>query len=64
MQLIDQASQLHRMSSVVIASITGALAVAEQVMPALHGVIPPGAYAVLSALVIIARAVKQPNLIK
>lgn len=62
MQLIEQAGQLHRMSSVIIAGLTGVLAVAEQVMPVLQGVIPPGTYAILSALVIVARAVKQPKL--
>lgn len=62
MQLIDQASQLHKMSSVIIAGLTGILAVAEQVMPVLQGVVPPGTYAILSALVIVARAIKQPKL--
>ncbi|MCY1389901.1 hypothetical protein D9M71_47110 [compost metagenome] len=64
MQLIDQASQLHKMSSVVLAGATGMLAIAEQVVPMLQGVIPPVAYAVLSALIIVARAVKQPALAK
>jgi hypothetical protein len=62
MQLIDQASQLHKMSSVIIAGLTGILAVAEQLMPVLQGVVPPGTYAILSALVIVARAIKQPKL--
>lgn len=62
MQLIDNAAQLHKMSSVVLAGTTAVLAVADQVLPALHGVIPPVAYAILSALVIIARAIKQPKL--
>lgn len=62
MQLIEQAGQLHKMSSVLIAGATGILAIADQVLPALNGVIPPVAYAVLSALVIIARAIKQPKL--
>ncbi|MNO80622.1 hypothetical protein D3C76_718340 [compost metagenome] len=64
MQLIDNANKLHQMTSVLIAAATGALAVADQVLPALHGIIPPAAYAVLSALVIVARAVKQPSLAK
>ena len=62
MQLIDQASQLHKMSSVVLAGLTAVLAVTEQVVPMLQGVIPPGTYAILSALIIVARAVKQPAL--
>lgn len=64
MQLIESASQLHKMTSVLVAGATGALAIADQVLPALHGVIPPALYAVLSALVIIARAIKQPSLAK
>ena len=62
MQLIDNVSQLFKMTSVQIAGATGLLALAEQVLPQLAGVIPPVAYAVLSAVVIIARAVKQPSL--
>lgn len=62
MQLIENASQLHKMTSVLIAAATGVLAVADQLLPVLHGVVPPAAYAVLSALVIVARAIKQPKL--
>lgn len=62
MQLIDNASKLLKMTSVQLAGLAGGLAIAEQVLPQLQGVIPPAAYAVLSALVIIARAIKQPSL--
>lgn len=62
MELIQDANKLHKMTSVLIAGATCALAVVDQVMPALQGIIPPAAYAVLSALVIIARAIKQPKL--
>jgi hypothetical protein len=62
MQLIDQVGQLYKMTSVQIAAATGAIAVAEQVMPVLQGVIPPAAYAVLSVLMILARAIYQPKL--
>lgn len=62
MQLIDQIGQLHKMTSVQVAAATGALAIADQVMPVLQGVIPPAAYAVLSVLMIVARAVYQPKL--
>jgi hypothetical protein len=62
MQLIDNVSQLFKMSSVQIAGATGLLALAEQFLPQLAGVLPPVAYAVLTALVIVARAVKQPSL--
>lgn len=62
MQLIDNAAKLHQMTSVLIAGATGLLAIADQVLPQLAGVIPPGTYAVLSALVIVARAIKQPKL--
>lgn len=64
MQLIEQASQLHKMTSVLLAGATAVLAIADQVMPVLQGVVPPAAYAVLSVLVIVARAVKQPSLSK
>lgn len=62
MQLIDQVSQLHKMTSVQIAGATAVLALADQVMPVLQGIIPPAAYGVLSILVIVARAVFQPKL--
>ncbi len=62
MQLIDNAAHLLKMTSVQVAGAATALAIAEQVLPQLQGVIPPGTYAVLSALVIIARAIKQPRL--
>lgn len=62
MQLIDNASKILKMTSVQVAGVAGALAIADQVLPQLQGVIPPVAYAVLSVLVIIARAIKQPSL--
>lgn len=62
MKLIDNASKLLKMTSVQVAGLAGALAIAEQVVPQLEGVIPPVAYAVLSALIIVARAIKQPSL--
>lgn len=62
MQLIDNASKILKMTSVQVAGVAAGLAIAEQVLPQLEGVIPPAAYAVLSVLVIIARAIKQPRL--
>lgn len=62
MQLIDNASKILKMTSVQVAGVAGALAIADQVLPQLQGVIPPAVYAVLSVLVIIARAIKQPSL--
>lgn len=62
MQLIDNVKQLFKMTSVQVAAATGALAIADQVLPQLQGVLPPIAYAVLSAVIIIARAIKQPAL--
>lgn len=62
MKLIDNASKLLKMTSVQVAGLTGALAIAEQVLPELQAIIPPAAYAVLSAIVIVARAIKQPSL--
>jgi hypothetical protein len=62
MQLIDNVSQLLKMRSVQVAGATAALAIAEQVLPQLQAIIPPGMYAVLMAVVIIARAIKQSTL--
>jgi hypothetical protein len=62
MQLIDNASKLLKMTSVQVAGMAGALAIAEQVLPQLQEVIPPVTYAVLSAIVIVARAIKQNSL--
>lgn len=59
MQLIDNVSNLLKMRSVQLASLTAGLAIAEQVLPELQAVIPPGAYAVLMALIVLARAIKQ-----
>ena len=59
MQLIDNASQLLKMRSVQVAGATAGLAIAEQVLPGLQGVIPPGTYAVLMAILILVRAIKQ-----
>lgn len=62
MQLIDNVQHLLKMTSVQVAGLTASLAIAEQVMPQLQGVIPPATYTVLSVLVIVARAVKQNSL--
>lgn len=64
MQLIDNIADLFKMTSVQAAGATGILAIADQLMPQLQGVIPPVTYAVLSALIIVARAVKQLKLSK
>lgn len=62
MELIDNASQLLKMHSVQVAGLTGILAIAEQVLPSLQGVIPPVAYAVLMGVLVVARAIKQRSL--
>jgi hypothetical protein len=62
MQLIDNVSQLLKMRSVQMAGATAALAIAEQVLPQLQAVIPPGTYAVLMAVLVLARAIKQSTL--
>ncbi|MNZ99099.1 hypothetical protein D3C78_1184100 [compost metagenome] len=62
MQMIDNVNQLHKMSSVLIAGATGALAIADSVLPQLQAVLPPWVYAVLCAAIIVARAIKQPKL--
>lgn len=62
MQLIDNASQLLKMASVQVAGLTAGLAIAEQALPALQAIIPPGAYAVLMAVLVLVRAIKQTKL--
>lgn len=62
MQLIDNVRDLARMTSVQVAGLTGLLAIAEQVVPQLQAMLPPGIYALLSGLIIVARAIKQPKL--
>ncbi|MCY1413196.1 hypothetical protein D9M71_286230 [compost metagenome] len=64
MQLISNVKDLLKMTSVQVAAATGVVAIAEQVLPQLQAVLPPVAYAVLSAVIIIARAIKQPGLSK
>lgn len=62
MQLIENANQLMKMSSVQVAAVAAGLAIAEQALPGLQAFLPPGVYAVLMALLVIARAVKQTKL--
>lgn len=64
MQLISNLKDLPRMSSVGVAAATGAIAVAEQLLPQLQAFLPPWVYAVASALIIVARAIKQSSLSK
>lgn len=64
MALIDNANQLHKMSSVLIAGAGLFATVAEQVLPALQGILPPGWQAVAFVAIAIARAIKQPALAK
>lgn len=62
MELIENWKQAWRMTSVQMGGAIAVLAVVEQVMPALQAVLPPIAYAVLGAGVMIARVVLQPKL--
>lgn len=64
MQLISNAADALKMTSVQLAGAGAALAVADQFLPVLQAVIPPGAYAVLFGLVAIARVILQPKLVK
>jgi hypothetical protein len=64
MQLISNASDALKMSSVQLAGAGAALAIADQWLPTLQAVIPPGAYAILFALVGLARVILQPKLVK
>lgn len=64
MKLISNASDALKMSSVQLAGAGAALAIADQLLPTLQAVIPPAAYAVLFALVGLARIILQPKLVK
>lgn len=64
MQLISNAADILKMTSVQVAGAGAALAIADQVLPALQAVIPPAAYAVIFGLVAIARVILQPKLTK
>lgn len=59
MRLVDKASNLVKMPSVQVASLTAALGIAGQFLSQLQEVIHPAAFAVLFAMVIIARVIKQ-----
>ncbi len=61
MQLIDNWKDAWKLSSVQAGAAITALGVAEQVLPALQAALPTGIYAILGALVMIARVVLQPN---
>lgn len=64
MQLIDNWKDAWKLSSVQAGAAITALGVAEQVLPALQAALPAGIYAILGALVMIARVVLQPNVSK
>ena len=64
MQLIDQASQLHKMTSVQVAGAGVALTIIEQVVPAVQAYLPPAWQAFAFIAVVVARAIKQSGLIK
>jgi hypothetical protein len=64
MQLIDNWKDAWKLSSVQAGAVITALGVAEQVLPALQAALPTGIYAILGALVMIARVVLQPKLSK
>ena len=63
MHLIDDWRKiLNKAWSMRFATITAVLALAEQVIPQLNGVVPPMAYAVLSIAVVVARMIPQPKM--
>ena len=64
MRLIDNWKDAWKLSSVQAGAAITALGVAEQVLPALQAALPTGIYAILGALVMIARVVLQPNVSK
>jgi hypothetical protein len=64
MQLIDNWKDAWKLSSVQAGAAITALGVAEQMLPALQAALPTGIYAILGALVMIARVVLQPNVSK
>lgn len=64
MQLIDNWKQALSMTSVQAGGAIAVLGIAEQLMPQLQAVLPPIAYGVLGVLVMVARVILQPKLIK
>ncbi|WP_338919228.1 hypothetical protein V0M98_17585 [Pseudomonas silesiensis] len=64
MQLIGNWKQALSMTSVQAGGAIAALGVAEQLLPSLQAALPPVAYGVLGLLVMIARVILQPNLMK
>lgn len=64
MKLIENWKDAWKLSSVQAGAAIAALGVAEQVLPALQAALPTGIYAILGALVMVARIVLQPNVSK
>lgn len=64
MQLIDNWKDAWKLSSVQAGAAITALGVAEQVLPALQAALPSGIYAILGALVMVARVVLQKKPVK
>jgi len=64
MTLISNWKQALSMTSVQMGGVIAALGIAEQLLPQLQAVLPPVAYGVLGLLVMIARVVLQPKLVK
>lgn len=62
MQLIDNASKLHKTWSFLLAGAGFLLDIAAQNLPALQAALPPGTYSAIFAAVMIGRAIKQPKL--
>lgn len=64
MQLIEQVSQLHKMTSVQLAGAGAALTIIEQVVPVIQAYLPPAWQAFAFIAVVVARSIKQSGLVK
>ena len=64
MQLISNAADALKMTSVQVSLAGSILATLDQVLPSLQAVIPPSVYAVVFVLAAVARIVLQPKLAK
>lgn len=60
-ELIPNWKQAYKLSSVQLGTAVAVVAAADQWLPGLSGFLPPGVYAVLSALIVIARLIAQPK---
>lgn len=62
MQLIDNANQLHKTWSFVLAAAGVVISLGEQILPIVKDVLPPHWQLAMFVAVAAARAIKQPSL--